>query len=84
MPNITLGEDDKLPIGKYGRMRKEYLSERRPVIYACVSIYVHQFSISILIITAPSVIIQMVFLCFALFLQIHIQKKSWREPLCRT
>ena len=28
-PNITLGEDDKLPIGKYGRMRKEYLREHR-------------------------------------------------------
>ncbi|MBQ9299053.1 MAG: TnpV protein [Clostridia bacterium] len=32
-PNITLGEDDKLPIGKYGRMRLEYLKEHRPVIY---------------------------------------------------
>lgn len=32
-PNITLGEDDKLLIGKYGRMRLEYLQEHRPVIY---------------------------------------------------
>ena len=32
-PNITLSEDGKLPIGKYGRMRKEYLREHRPVIY---------------------------------------------------
>ena len=32
-PNITLGEDDKLPIGKYGRMRLAYLKEHRPVIY---------------------------------------------------
>ena len=32
-PNITLCEDDKLPIGKYGRMRKEYLHEHRPILY---------------------------------------------------
>ena len=37
-PNITLGEDDKLPIGKYGRMRKEYLREHRPVIYNVLAV----------------------------------------------
>ena len=37
-PNITLGEDDKLPIGKYGRMRKEYLREHRPVFYNVLAV----------------------------------------------
>ena len=37
-PNITLDEDDKLPIGKYGRMRKEYLREHRPVIYNVLAV----------------------------------------------
>ena len=37
-PNIPLGEDDKLPIGKYGRMRKEYLREHRPVIYNVLAV----------------------------------------------
>ncbi len=32
-PNITMPEEDKTPIGKYGRMRKRYLEEHRPVIY---------------------------------------------------
>ena len=37
-PNITLGEDDKLPIGKYGRIRLEYLREHRPVIYNVLAV----------------------------------------------
>ncbi len=32
-PNVTLKADDQLPIGKYGRMRKKYLKEQRPVLY---------------------------------------------------
>ena len=32
-PNITMPGEDKTPIGKYGRMRKRYLEEHRPVIY---------------------------------------------------
>lgn len=32
-PNITMPEEDKTPIGKYGRIRKRYLEEHRPVIY---------------------------------------------------
>ena len=32
-PNITMPEEDKTPIGKYGRMRKRYLEEHRPIIY---------------------------------------------------
>ncbi len=32
-PNIILPEEDKTPIGKYGRMRRRYLEEYRPVIF---------------------------------------------------
>ena len=32
-PNVTLTAEDQLPIGKYGRMRKKYLKEYRPVLY---------------------------------------------------
>ena len=32
-PNIVLPEEDREPIGKYGRMRKRYLEEYRSVIY---------------------------------------------------
>ena len=32
-PNVTLMADDQLPIGKYGRMRKKYLKEYRPILY---------------------------------------------------
>ena len=32
-PNVTLTADDQLPIGKYGRMRKKYLKEHRPILY---------------------------------------------------
>ena len=37
-PNITLGEEEKLPIGKYGRMRKKYLQEHQPVIYNVLAV----------------------------------------------
>ena len=33
LPNLTIGEDGQQPIGKYGRMRKRYLKEHRPVLY---------------------------------------------------
>ncbi len=33
-PNITIPEEDKTPIGKYGRMRKRYLEEHRPIVYS--------------------------------------------------
>ena len=33
LPNVTLGEMETRPIGKYGRMRKKYLMEHRPVLY---------------------------------------------------
>ena len=31
-PNLSIGEADQQPIGKYGRMRKRYLKEQHPVI----------------------------------------------------
>ena len=33
-PNIAIPEEDMQPIGKYGRMRKRYLKEHRPVLYS--------------------------------------------------
>ena len=33
IPNLTLGEMNRQPIGKYGRMRKNYLQEHRPILY---------------------------------------------------
>ena len=33
LPDLTFGEDGQQPIGKYGRMRKHYLKEHRPVLY---------------------------------------------------
>ena len=34
LPNVTLGEmETTKPVGKYGRMRKQYLKEQRPVVY---------------------------------------------------
>lgn len=33
IPDLTLSEEEHRPIGKYGRMRLNYLKEHRPVIY---------------------------------------------------
>ena len=34
LPNVTLGEmETTRPLGKYGRMRKQYLKEQRPLLY---------------------------------------------------
>ena len=33
LPNLIVGESEQQPIGKYGRMRKRYLREHRPVLY---------------------------------------------------
>ena len=33
IPAITLGSQPQQPLGKYGRMRKKYLQENRPVLY---------------------------------------------------
>ena len=34
IPNLTLSDEPKYQIGKYGRMRRSYLKEHRPVLYA--------------------------------------------------
>ena len=34
LPNLTIGEAEQQPIGKYGRMRKRYLRDHRPVLYS--------------------------------------------------
>lgn len=34
IPDLILSEEEHQPIGKYGRMRKRYLKEHRPVIYS--------------------------------------------------
>ena len=33
LPNLTIDEAEQQPIGKYGRMRKRYLKEHRPVLF---------------------------------------------------
>ena len=33
IPDIELMDNDKTPIGKYGRMRRAYLQEHRPILY---------------------------------------------------
>ena len=33
LPNLAIDESEQWPIGKYGRMRKHYLKEHRPVRY---------------------------------------------------
>ena len=34
VPNLTLGDQPTQPLGKYGRMRRRYLKEQRPVLWA--------------------------------------------------
>ena len=34
LPSFVLEETEAQPIGKYGRMRKRYLKEHRPVLYS--------------------------------------------------
>lgn len=34
IPNLTLSEQSETPLGKYGRMRKQYLREHRPALYS--------------------------------------------------
>lgn len=33
IPNLQLTEQPETPLGKYGRMRKTYLKEHRPILY---------------------------------------------------
>ena len=34
LPDLSIGEVEQRPIGKYGRMRKHYLKEQHPVLYS--------------------------------------------------
>ena len=34
IPNLSLTETAETPLGKYGRMRKSYLKEQRPVLFS--------------------------------------------------
>ena len=34
LPNLALKESEQKPIGKYGRMRKHYLKEHRPILFS--------------------------------------------------
>ena len=34
IPNLSLSEQPQTPLGKYGRMRKNYLKEHRPVLWS--------------------------------------------------
>ena len=36
IPNLTLTEQERQPLGKYGRMRKRYLQDHRPVLFNCL------------------------------------------------
>lgn len=38
IPNITLKETSKAPLGKYGRMRRTFLQEHRPILYNDLSL----------------------------------------------
>ena len=33
IPNLCLSESEQKPLGKYGRMRKQYLQEHRPMLW---------------------------------------------------
>jgi hypothetical protein len=34
LPDLSIGETEQRPIGKYGRIRKRYLKEHHPVLYS--------------------------------------------------
>lgn len=33
IPNVTMGKTEKQPLSRYGRMRKKYLQENRPILF---------------------------------------------------
>ena len=33
IPNLSLSDQNRQPLGKYGRMRKKYLEEHRPILW---------------------------------------------------
>ena len=42
IPDLKLSEQQSKPLGKYGRMRKAYLKEHRPVSYTHLDVYKRQ------------------------------------------
>ena len=34
LPDLIIGEDEQQHVGKYGRMRKRYLKEHRPILFS--------------------------------------------------
>ena len=38
IPDLTLGEQPNRDLGKYGRMRKKYLEEHRPVLWGTMAV----------------------------------------------
>ena len=46
IPNLKLSNPADQPIGKYGRMRKRYLQEYRPVLYAFYTVHLGLNNIS--------------------------------------
>lgn len=43
VPNLVIGEPEQSSLGKYGRMRKRYLKEHRPVLYTNLLMTGHLF-----------------------------------------
>ena len=41
IPNLALPDEPDYQIGKYGRMRRSYLKEHRPILYANPVSYTH-------------------------------------------
>ena len=33
IPNLTLAQEEQIPLGKYGRIRRKYLKEHRPILF---------------------------------------------------
>ena len=38
IPDLTLGETENRPLGKYGRMRREYLEENHPILFSVMTV----------------------------------------------
>ena len=37
IPNLTLDETENRPLGKYGRMRRKFLEENRPILFSVMT-----------------------------------------------
>ena len=49
IPNLTLAQEEQIPLGKYGRMRRKYLKEHRPILFmkTCLSAAWSRFAESV-------------------------------------